>query len=46
MKNPSVTGAVQIWSEIVVKLRQFLSSVNIEMVGAHENKKKLYIHSV
>ena len=46
MKNPWVTGAVQIWSEIVVKLWQFLSSVNIQLVGAHEKKKKLYIHSV
>ena len=46
MKNPWVTGAVQIWSEIVVELWQFLSSVNIQVVGAHEKKKKLYIHSV
>ena len=46
MKNPWVIGAVQIWSEIVVKLWQFLSSVNIQLVGAYEKKKKLYIHSV
>ena len=47
MKNPWVTGAVQIWSETVVKLWQFVSSVNIQLVGAHEKKKKLlYIHIV
>ena len=39
MKSPWVTGAVQIWSEIVVELWQFLSSVNIQVVGAHEKKK-------
>ena len=39
MKNPWVTGAIQIWSEIVVKLWQFLSLENIQLVVAHEKKK-------
>ena len=46
MKSSWVTGAVQIWSEIVVELWQFLSSVKIQLVGANEKKKKLYIYSV
>ena len=40
-----MTGTVQISSEIVVELWQFLSTVNIQVVGAHEKKKKLYIVS-
>ena len=39
MKNPWITGAIQIWSEIVVKLWQFLSLENIQLVVAHEKKK-------
>ena len=33
-----VTGAVQIWTEIIVELWQF-PSVNTQVVGAHEKKK-------
>ena len=29
-----------------MKLWQFLSLVNIQLVAAHEKKKKLYIHNV
>ena len=32
-------------SKIVVRLWQFLSLVNIQVVGAQEKKKKLYIVS-
>ena len=46
MKSAWVTGTVEIWSEIVVESWQFLSSVNIPVVGAHEKKKKLHIHNV
>ena len=46
MKSSWVTDAVQIWSEIVIELWQFLSSVKIQLVGANEKKKKLYIYSV
>ena len=43
MTSPWVTGTVQISSEIAVELWQFLSTVIIKVVGAHEKKKKLYI---